>query len=402
MKRRDFIGSLGTLGAASLMPTPTASQGTAGATPTQSRAAFADLIALLGELDRDYLGPARRITSPTDVSDGHRQIMHHLHLALSLIAEADPERPVFRRTVDPQMKFFGDNPDALYYTAFIDPRRSYRISGNIGGADFTSFSFERAGNDGMPTRGVAFVVDDRDMTIGPNGDFELLIGPEAKPEPWLRLQPGIGMIQTRHYFEDEKPAGADPLKQIALRIEPLDPPAPRPAPDDASIAASIRHVINFVRETTIGMPMMQPGKVPPWVSLVPNRFNTAEIPAGDIGFANRSAAYTMAPYALGPDQALVLEGRFPRCRFANVVLWNRYLQTYDYETHVISRNRRTTALLPDGRFRMVIAHRDPGVPNWLDTQGRPSGLVYWRFLLPEEDVAPIDAKVVPLAEARAL
>lgn len=401
MQRRDFIGSLGMLGAASLLPSPAAGQAAQGP-QTLSRAAFADLVALLQELDRDYLNAARRITSVTDISDGHRQILHHLHVALSLIAEADPDRPVFRRTADMRMKFLGDNPDALYYTAFINPTRAYRIRGNTGGADFTSFSFERAGNDGHPTRGVAFVLDDRDLTIAPNGDFEFRIGPGARSKPWFELTPDIGMIQTRHYFETEKAVCADPLKEIALRIEPLDDAGPRPAPDDASIAASIQRVSTFLRGTTIGMPMMQPGKVPSWVSLVPNRFNPPEIPAGDIGFANRSAAYTMAPYALGPDEALVMEGRFPKCRFANVVLWNRFLQTYDYETHVISRNRRSTTLLPDGRFRIVLASRDPGVPNWVDTQGRPSGLVYWRFLLPEGDIEPVEAKVVPLARLRTL
>jgi len=31
---------------------------------------------------------------------------------------------------------------------------------------------------------------------------------------------------------------------------------------------------------------------------------------------------------------------------------------------------------------MILAHRDPGLPNWIDTEGRPFGLVFWRFMLP--------------------
>ncbi|WP_380876875.1 hypothetical protein ACFB49_10500 [Sphingomonas sp. DBB INV C78] len=398
MDRRHFIGSLGTLGAAALAPATVGAQTAPAALQTQSRVAFGELIALLQQLDHDYLSPARRIAGVTDISDGHRQILHHLHVALSLIAEADPDRPAFRRTADMVTKFLGDNPDALYYTAFIDPARTYRISGNVGGADFTSFSFERAGVDGVPSKGVALVVDDRAMKISRDGDFEFLVGPDQK----FKLEPGVGMIQTRHFFERAKPICADPVKQIPLRIEAVEPASPRPAPDDAWIAASIRRVITFLRETTIGMPMMQPDKIPAWVSIIPNRFNPAQIPAGDIGFANRSSAYSMAPYALAPDQALVIEGRFPKCRFANVVLWNRFLQTYDYETHTISRNGKSTKLLPDGRFRMVLAHRDPGVPNWIDTQGRPTGMVYWRFVLPEETVAPLEARVLPFADLKAL
>jgi hypothetical protein len=54
-------------------------------------------------------------------------------------------------------------------------------------------------------------------------------------------------------------------------------------------------------------------------------------------------------------------------------------------------------LEPDGSYRIVIAHRDPGAPNWLDTEGRPTGQVYWRIMLPEADVETPQAERVPLA-----
>ena len=98
-----------------------------------------------------------------------------------------------------------------------------------------------------------------------------------------------------------------------------------------------------------------------------------------------------------PEQALVMTGRFPRCKFANVVLWNRYLQSFDYNNRNISLNRKQTKLEPDGRFKMVISHRNPGIPNWIDTEGRPSGIVYWRFLLPEGEIETPQTEVVEVA-----
>ena len=83
------------------------------------------------------------------------------------------------------------------------------------------------------------------------------------------------------------------------------------------------------------------------------------------------------------------------------MLWNRFLQTYDYVSRRISLNRAQAKLGPDQAFRIVVAHRDPGVPNWLDTEGRPSGVVYWRFLLPEGDIATPEAEVVPIASLKA-
>ena len=69
-----------------------------------------------------------------------------------------------------------------------------------------------------------------------------------------------------------------------------------------------------------------------------------------------------------------MTGRLPKCTFANVVLWNRWMASYEYRFgRRISLNRKQMKLQPDGSYRIVIAHRDPGVPNWLDTEGRPFG-----------------------------
>jgi hypothetical protein len=109
------------------------------------------------------------------------------------------------------------------------------------------------------------------------------------------------------------------------------------------------------------------------------------------------AAYSSGPYALGPEEALVITGRWPTCRFASVDLWNRFLQTYDVHRPV-GRNRANTVLEGDGSFRMVLAHRDPQVPNWLDTEGRSSGQLFWRFFLPEGDIEAPHATVAPFSE----
>ena len=51
----------------------------------------------------------------------------------------------------------------------------------------------------------------------------------------------------------------------------------------------------------------------------------------------------------------------------------------------------------DGRFRAVVADRDPGVPNWLDTEGHPDGLVSYRWVWSATAPAP-EAAVVRLDE----
>jgi hypothetical protein len=151
----------------------------------------------------------------------------------------------------------------------------------------------------------------------------------------------------------------------------------------------------FLRGRTIDQPPRGSVPLPTWVGLTPNEFPPPEKP-GDLAFAAFDAAYSMAPYSLQPDEALVITGRWPECRFANVCLWNRFLQTYDYVHRTVGLNRSNTELEPDGSWRMVLAHEDPGVPNWLDTEGRPFGLVFWRFFLPEGPIDTPQAEVVPV------
>jgi hypothetical protein len=79
-----------------------------------------------------------------------------------------------------------------------------------------------------------------------------------------------------------------------------------------------------------------------------------------------------------------------------VLLHNQFLQTFDYETRTISLNRKQVLYEEDGSFRIVVAHRDPGMPNWLDTEGRPFGIMFWRFLMPEGPIAPLETELIEL------
>lgn len=364
---------------------------------TQSREAFHELLDLLRDVDARFLGP--EWGNADRVPEGHRYVTQLLLSGLELFAEADLERPVFQRFVSPIKKFFGDNPDAIYYTAFIRGDRGYRIRGNTAGAVYTSLSLELGTNEGQFSQRTALAISGKQLKVAADGSYEVILSPDKQPGNWFKLEPEVGSITTRHYFELESPVAADPTKVIPLSIEPLTPLGPRPAANDASIAAGIRRVATYLRARTLEKaPFMQAGQVPSWVSVVPNQFNPPELPEGDVGFALLDAAYAMAIYVLAPDQALVIEGRFPKCCFANVNLWNHFLQTYDYVTRRVSLNRKQTKLEPDGSFRMVVAHKDPGVPNWLDTEGRPSGLMYWRFLLPEEPIVPLKTQVVEFSQ----
>ena len=49
---------------------------------------------------------------------------------------------------------------------------------------------------------------------------------------------------------------------------------------------------------------------------------------------------------------------------------------------------------------MIIAHEDPGLPNWIDAEGRVLGLMFWRFFLVEGEVETPQCEVVELASLK--
>ncbi len=358
----------------------------------QTRLAWNHLLDSLRDAGERWLGPEWGITMDGDLPDGFRNLTHILQSALYSHQEFDIQRPVFRRIVSPTRSFTGDNPDALYFEAPVSGSLQYRVRGNLAGAVYTSFTVEAGGHDGNYPTGLAGVLNDTEIDADSNGDYEIWLGGPQRSRNWLALPEAGGRITTRHYFEWASPAAVSQTLHVPLSIESTSPVEAPPKWDDERMAAALQRVINHVRTKTVDG--IKPGQImPSWVSTTPNFFHQPEKP-GTLALAAADAAYSMAPFVIGPDQALVITGRWPDCRFANVCLWTRFSQMFDYVNRPVSRNRANTQLEADGSFRMVIAHSDPGVSNWLDSEGRMYGSVFWRFFLPEGEIETPQATVV--------
>jgi hypothetical protein len=359
----------------------------------ESRTAFDELLDTLRETSIRFAGEERGITSPGDVAGALRLVANLLEGGLVGHFDDDPRQPVFRQIVTSTRKSLGDNADAIYFDAPVSAEYVYRIRGRTAGAVYVSFTIEVSGaGGGFPER-TAGVLNDSDFDIDEDGRFEIYLGGPPRDRNWVSLDPEATRVTSRHYFENERPAAAPPIPDTALEIELTEPVDPLPPPTDESVAEGFRRVTRYVRSRSLDMPKPGEAVQPAFVSSEPNSF-PPPIPPGDHALAAADAAYSMSLYLLGPEEALVVTGRWPECRCANVSLWNRHLQTYDYAHRRASLNRAQTHLEDDGSFRMVIAHRDPGVPNWIDTEGREFGLVFWRFMLPVGEIETPQATVV--------
>ncbi|MBN2623909.1 MAG: DUF1214 domain-containing protein [Acidimicrobiales bacterium] len=365
---------------------------------TQSQDAFADLLATLREVGDRYAGDEWGLTDPGDVAEGLRAIVHHLGTAIETQFEDDPAHPVFRAIVTPWRKALGDNADARYHDARVHPRGTYRVRGRTAGAVYVSFTVEAGADDGSFPSGTVGVLNDTGFDVADDGSFELTVGGPPRDRGWLPLADDASRLTVRHYWEQPDTPSRPPAPDLGLTIELIDGdvPAPPPAPTDATVATAVRRMATYVRSRTVET-MAKPGEgdPPDFVSRVPHVF-PPPVPPGTHALAAADAAYSMAPYLLGPDEALVVRARWPSCRCANVSLWNRQLQTFDYLRGRVSLNRAQAVADADGAVTLVVAHRDPGVPNWLTTEGRPFGLVFWRFMLPDGPIETPVAEVVPV------
>ncbi|MFT4517709.1 MAG: hypothetical protein ACI9JM_000086 [Halioglobus sp.] len=393
MHRRDVLKGAALSGLAGTLLSPSVLATGKSKADSEAATALAQLQQTLDEMETDFSSPEWKLRIPQDFAEARRVLMHALLHGLESWLEADPARPFFTSFINQHKKLLGDNPDARYHTAIVDDQNSYRIVGNVAGATYTSFTLELgAGTDGD---GIGATLNDSEFETDADGNYEITVSKDKTAGNWIPMSKGASSITVRHYYERKESINNDRMHHIPIDIRNLNKVPPRRPPNDTDIAAGIRRVTTFVKGNVI---TMSDKNSPGWVSRIPNKFvppkkdNSHEA----ITYAAKDNVYAMAPFVLGPNQALLIRGRFPKCRFSNLVLFNRFLQTFNYEERTISLNREQTVLKEDGSFEMVLAARDPGLPNWLDTEGRPYGIMFWRFQLPEGDIQPLETEVITL------
>ena len=108
-------------------------------------------------------------------------------------------------------------------------------------------------------------------------------------------------------------------------------------------------------------------------------------------------AYYHSYWELAADEALVIEVTPPECEYWNFQLNNYWMESLDYRHYEVCINKAGARLNDDGSVRLVVAARDPGVFNWLDTAGHAFGTMCFRWVRAPEHPQP-RTRVVKLSE----
>ena len=317
--------------------------------------------------------------NPLDRTEGFRYLSRLTRTALEAFVEhADPLAPVLTRPVHETAKIGADNPDNYYQHATISGEYEYRIRGKRNTVNYLDFGTQSAGVASSGDSEQGGHLDASDIELDADGRFEVLLSCEEKPGNWLRMTPGTTSLIVRQTFQDRETEL--PADLVIERIGGDGKPTQITA---ESLDAGFKQASGLV----VGCASLFSG----WAQGF--RAHTNELPKFDDSISmgaggDPNICYYHSYWELGPEDALVIEVTPPECRSWNFQLDNHWMESLDYRYHRIHVNKHTAKYEKDGSVRIVVAHEDPGVPNWIDSVGHSQGTMCFRWIRAAEHPQP--------------
>jgi len=327
----------------------------------------------------ELIANAPFIRTEQDRLEGYDYLSGRIRMAMQMAFDYDLERPLF---VNPTHQFSRqglDNPDAIYFNAFLRQDVEYVIRGRRGTS--ADLSFQVMGGmysaDSAATSLMAF--DDRELEKDADGNFEFTYVAE----------PGAKSLIVREVFNDwdteergtltiERPdlmgAAARPLSEAMLRKK-------------YEIAA--RSLTGSI-QTWFAFPQFFERKEP---------VNTLTLPKSTPG-GLESQRSSIGHYELEDDEALIISVKeCTDCSYQGAQVGSDWYVSTDYETHQTSLTKAQADVDPDGVIRFVVSERSPAgegqaIANWLETTGHRTGSMMFRWQRLTRDLGPEDGPTV--------
>jgi hypothetical protein len=324
------------------------------------------------------------IKTEQDRLEGYDYLSGRIRMAMQMAFDYDLDRPLF---VNPTHQFSRqglDNPDAIYFNAFLREGVEYVVRGRRGTS--ADLSFQVMGGaytaDSAATSLMAF--DDRELDVQPDGTFEFTYVAEA----------GAKSMIVREVFNDW-----DTEERGMLTIERPDKLG-QPAKDltrdllAKKYDVAARSLVGSI-QTWFAFPQFFQDKEP---------VNTLTAPQSTPG-GLASQRSSIGHYELDDDQALVITvPRCEDCSYQGAQVGSDWYASTDYETHQTSLTKAQAVTDPDGRMRFVVSEQNPGIANWLETTGHRTGALMLRWQRLERDLTQEadgpTVEVVPFADVR--
>lgn len=410
------------------------------------RAAWDEMIDQLGRAREALESPelhAPPEAGPRDLAEGYRYLLGFVYSAVERAFFGNPDFPYFRRSLQVLNKATIENSDAMYLSTPVDGRSSYLISGRV--QDWRHWRGKPpaltgpiapqyliieahtgyAGDSGdlgelQPgARGNTGKLDSAELLIGDDGRFEILLAP-TRPDGYTgnfiatqRISRGSGTtfhaehVTVRVLFHDW--AREESPELLIHRVDKVGEHPP--ALDPVTAAAALRRIGEIVDNQTrfwnkfYDVVLEAHGdRNGDGATFMPrNDFNAPAGASLATGGGQSTNVYAGGVYELADDEALLIDTEvFKRPEYMGFHLSNMWGESHDYANHVSSLNGTQTRQDDDGHYRYVVAHSDPGVPNWLDTTGLRMGFMAmrWTYSQPTDRLPTVTVRKLAFDELR--
>jgi hypothetical protein len=322
--------------------------------------------------------------SEQDLAEGYDYLAGSIRSSLQMAFDYDLEQPVLINPTHQYSRQGLDNPDAVYFNAYLTGDASYVVSGVRGTTADLSFQVMDGtySADGAPSTVAAF--DDRELDVAEDGSFEWRFGPE------LGLKKGSTLI-VREVYDDW-----NAQQRGTIRIQRLDTAGrPRPALTPERVA----------KRYGVAAKMLI-GRINTWFAF-PEWFtykepvNTLTGPKSTPG-GLASQFSSIGHYSLHEDEAMIVTVPVAECAYQAIQIGSRWYVSTDYEHHQTSLTRSQSHADEDAMLRYVISERNPGVANWLETCGHPQGVMMLRWQRLSRDLTEADGPTVEVVPFESL
>jgi hypothetical protein len=321
--------------------------------------------------------PERMLAKLPDAQRGDPQVRQEVgRLALASLASqatsaigADGDAPQFLPSLGQVYNIGQPNADTVYRSAAITPGGSYRIRGTQGSVNHTVLA--QLVPQGVSTAGLRPHLHLSSLASDEHGRFDVLLSaerPENHAGDWWQLHPAAHTLLLRIVSTN----WADEVGPT-LAIERVDRPIGRHRPAAAVLEQRLRMLPRMVDMLALMFvdhheQLRSEGFI--------NRFKVFDVGAGALA----GQFYYECAYDFAGDEALIIESDVPdKCPYRSLILTNELYETTDWYNNHSSLNIHQAAPDSDRKLRIVVAHTDPGVKNWLDTAGHARGVIQGRW-----------------------
>jgi hypothetical protein len=325
---------------------------------------------------------------PIDYADAFHYLAGLVGTAIEQeLTFANPELPRFFRSMSTYRKWGGENPDNLYLWTKIRADSTYKVTGTLSNCREILFEL----HDGYMQLGdvkAAKPLAATQLVLGKNREFEIILSAEKHDGNWLEVLPEYRYLVVRQYFYDWATERPTALHIVQVGAAGIAPPPLTPAHiaellNDAGVW--VEATAEYWRHWT-------------WKALKGYRRDEMRPPAAATAGV-QDLRYGSAYFKVEVDEAQIVECTVPDAFYWHFMLDNNSFCSMDYVSHQTSLNGHQAHVSGDGKVRIVVAHRDPGVPNWLDTCGHRTGMIMYRWLGAKNEPVPT-TKIVKVRELR--